>query len=312
MSDFFSGFWSIYITVVTLVSILGCAVLLWLQSSAKPVPGATTGHVWDETLEEFSNPLPNWWRWLFYFTIIFALFYLAMYPGLGSFKGQYQWTSATQYGKEMKKADDQYGPIFQKYLNQDVRTVAMNPEAKDMGQRLFLTYCSQCHGSDAKGAKGFPNLTDNDWLFGGSPEEIKASISQGRVAMMPAKGVKPDLSGEDIKDIAGYVRSLSGLAADSIRIHRGKPLFGAACAACHGAEGKGNVGVAPNLTDNIWLYGRSEDVVIETIAHGRVNQMPAFGEFLGDAKVHLLTAYVYGLSAEHAETKEMKTAKIEK
>jgi cytochrome c oxidase cbb3-type subunit 3 len=312
MSDFFSGFWSIYITVVTLVSILGCAVLLWLQSSAKPVPGATTGHVWDETLEEFSNPLPNWWRWLFYFTIIFALFYLAMYPGLGSFKGQYQWTSATQYGKEMKKADDQYGPIFQKYLNQDVRTVAMNPEAKDMGQRLFLTYCSQCHGSDAKGAKGFPNLTDNDWLFGGSPEEIKASISQGRVAMMPAKGVKPDLSGEDIKVFAGFVGWLSGLAADSIRIHRGKPLFGAACAACHGAEGKGNVGVAPNLTDNIWLYGRSEDVVIETIAHGRVNQMPAFGEFLGDAKVHLLTAYVYGLSAEHAETKEMKTAKIEK
>jgi cytochrome c oxidase cbb3-type subunit 3 len=306
MSDFFSGFWSIYITVVTLVSILGCAVLLWLQSSAKHAAGATTGHVWDGTLEEFSNPLPNWWRWLFYFTVIFALFYLAMYPGLGSYKGQYQWTSADQYGKEMKKADDQYGPIFQKYLKQDVRTVAMNPEAREMGQRLFLTYCSQCHGSDAKGAKGFPNLTDNDWLFGGSPEAIKESITLGRNAMMPAKGVKPDLSGEDIKDVANYVRSLSGLSADPIRVHRGKPLFGAACSACHGPEGKGNVGVAPNLTDNIWLYGRSEDTVIETITHGRVNQMPAFGAFLGDAKVHLLTAYVYGLSAGHAGTKEQK------
>ena len=296
MSDFFSSFWSIYITVVSLVSIIGCAVLLWLQSSAKPLPGQTTGHVWDETLEEFSNPLPNWWRWLFYFTVIFSLFYLAMYPGLGSFKGQYEWTSVGQYDKEINKTEEQYGPIFQKYLKQDIRAVAMNPEAKEMGQRLFLTYCSQCHGSDARGAKGFPNLTDKDWLFGGMPENIKTSITQGRMGVMPAKGVKPDLSGEDIKDIANYVRSLSGMAADSIRVHRGKPLFGSACAACHGAEGRGNIGVAPNLADNIWLYGRSEDAIIETITQGRMNQMPAFGDFLGEAKGHLLTAYVYGLS----------------
>jgi cytochrome c oxidase cbb3-type subunit 3 len=295
MSDFVSGFWNIYVVGIVLVSIIGCGVFLWSQSSARHVPGETTGHVWDEDLQEFSNPLPSWWRWLFYITIVFSLFYLAMYPGLGTFKGQFNWSSVGQYDGEMKKADDQYGPIFKKFQSQDIRAVAANAEAKEMGQRLFLTYCSQCHGSDAKGARGFPNLTDKDWLFGGTPEQIKESIAKGRDAMMPAKGVKPDLNGDQIKDLASYVRSLSGLASDSIRAQRGKELFGAACSACHGPDGKGMLGVAPNLADKTWLYGSSEDTIVETITKGRVNRMPAFGEFLGDAKVHLLTAYIYGL-----------------
>lgn len=302
MSDFVSGFWSIYVIGISLVSIVGCGVFLWMQSSAKPVEGQTTGHVWDETLEEFNNPLPNWWRWLFYMTIVFSLFYLAMYPGLGGFAGQYKWSSAGQYDNEMKKASDQYGPIFDKFLKQDVRAVAANPEAREMGQRLFVTYCAQCHGSDAGGTKGFPNLADKDWLFGGTPEVIKESITQGRSAMMPAKGLKPDMDADQIKDMANYVRSLSGLAADSIRSQRGKEVFGAACAACHGPEGKGNVGMAPNLTDAVWLYGSSEAAITETIAKGRTNHMPAFGEFLGEAKVHLLAAYVYGLGGGVAET----------
>jgi cytochrome c oxidase cbb3-type subunit 3 len=295
MSDFVNGFWNVFVVGIVLVSILGCGVFLWMQSTAKHVPGSTTGHVWDEDLQEFSNPLPNWWRWLFYITIIYSLIYLAMYPGLGTFKGGYEWTSAGQYDAEMKKAEEQYGPIFKKFQSQDVAAVAANSEAREMGQRLFLTYCSQCHGSDAKGAKGFPNLTDNDWLFGGTPEQIAESISKGRDAMMPAKGLKPDLDGDQIKDLANYVRSLSGLASDSIRAQRGKDLFGPACSACHGPEGKGTVGLAPNLTDKVWLYGSSEQTIIETITKGRTNRMPAWGEFLGDAKVHLLTAYVYGL-----------------
>lgn len=295
MSDFVSGFWNIYVVGIVLVSIIGCGVFLWSQSSARHVPGETTGHVWDEDLQEFSNPLPSWWRWLFYITIVFSLFYLAMYPGLGTFKGQFNWSSTGQYDGEMKKADDQYGPIFKKFQSQDIRAVAANAEAKEMGQRLFLTYCSQCHGSDAKGARGFPNLTDKDWLFGGAPEQIKESIAKGRDAMMPAKGVKPDLNGDQIKDLASYVRSLSGLASDSIRAQRGKELFAQACGACHGPDGKGMLGVAPNLADKTWLYGSAEDTIVETIAKGRVNRMPAFGEFLGDAKVHLLTAYIYGL-----------------
>lgn len=295
MSDFVSGFWNFYVISIVLVSVIGCGVLLWMQSSARHVEGETTGHVWDEDLQEFSNPLPSWWRWLFYITIVFSLFYLAMYPGLGTYQGQFGWSSTGQYEGEMKKADDQYGPIYKKFQSQSIMTVAANSEAKEMGQRLFLTYCSQCHGSDAKGARGFPNLTDNDWLFGGTPEQIKESIQKGRDAMMPAKGVKPDLNGDQIKDIASHVRSLSGLATDSIRAQRGKELFAAACSACHGPDGKGMVGVAPNLADKVWLYSSAEDVIIETITKGRVNRMPAFGEFLGDAKVHLLTAYVYGL-----------------
>ncbi|MDP3514088.1 MAG: cytochrome-c oxidase, cbb3-type subunit III [Sulfuritalea sp.] len=295
MSDFVSGFWNIYVVSIVLVSVIGCGVFLWMQSTATHVEGATTGHVWDEDLQEFSNPLPSWWRWLFYITIVFSLFYLAMYPGLGNYQGQFKWSSAGQYDGEMKKADDQYGPIFKKFQSQDVQTVAVNSEAKEMGQRLFLTYCSQCHGSDAKGARGFPNLADGDWLFGGTPEQIKESITKGRDAMMPAKGVKPDLNADQIKDLASYVRSLSGLASDSIRAQRGKELFAPACSACHGPDGKGMVGVAPNLADKVWLYGSSEETITETITKGRTNRMPSFGEFLGDAKVHLLTAYVYGL-----------------
>ena len=295
MSDFVSGFWNYYVISIVLLSVIGCGVLLKMQDSATHVEGETTGHIWDEDLQEFSNPLPSWWRWLYYITIVFSLFYLAMYPGLGTYQGQFGWSSTGQYDGEMKKADEQYGPIYKKFQSQDIMTVAANSEAKEMGQRLFLTYCSQCHGSDAKGARGFPNLTDNDWLFGGTPAQIKESIQKGRDAMMPAKGVKPDLNGDQIKDLASYVKSLSGLASDSIRAQRGKELFGPACSACHGPDGKGMVGVAPNLADKTWLYSSSEDVIIETITKGRVNRMPAFGEFLGDAKVHLLTAYVYGL-----------------
>lgn len=295
MSDFDSNFWNIYIVVITVTSILACGVFLWLQSSAKLRPGETTGHVWDETLEEYNNPLPNWWRWLFYLTIAFALGYLVLYPGLGKFGGQLKWTSADAYQREMRQADERYGPIYQQFQQQDIRAVAANLQAREMGQRLFLTYCAQCHGSDARGTKGFPNLTDKDWLFGGTPEKITESIAKGRDAAMPAKGLKPDLSGEEIRNIAHYVRSLSGLTADSIRAQQGQPLYATACAACHGADGRGAEGLAPNLADKVWLYGSSEAAIVETIANGRMNHMPAFGDFLGEAKVHLLAAYVYGL-----------------
>ncbi len=295
-SDFVSGFWNMYVIVLTLVGIIGCAVFLWMQGSAKHNAGQTTGHVWDETLAEYSNPLPNWWRWLFYITVFFSLAYLFLYPGLGNFAGQFGWTMRGQYEDEMKKADEKYAPIFNKFLKQDVMTVAANSEAKEMGQRLFLTYCSQCHGSDAKGARAFPNLTDGDWLWGGTPERIKESIMMGRDAVMTPKGTKPDMDAEQVKDVVHYVRSLSGLSNDSIRAQRGKELYPEACAACHGPDGKGNPEAGyPNLTDKIWLYSSREDEMINIVTHGLNNRMPAFGSFLGDAKVHLLTAYVWGL-----------------
>lgn len=294
-SDFVSGFWNVYVIVLVLLSVIGCGVFLWSQSSAKHAAGQTTGHVWDENLEEFNNPLPNWWRWMFYLTIIFGLVYLCLYPGLGNYPGSYGWTMRGQHDKEQAVAEEQFKQAYGPLLKMDVAAVAADPKAREAGQRLFLTYCAQCHGGDAKGTKGFPNLTDSDWLWGGTAAKIKETITNGRDAMMPPKGLKPDLDLDQIKDLANYVRSLSGLASDAGRAQRGKDLFGLACGACHGPEGKGNLGLAPNLTDKVWLYGSSEDTIVETIAKGRQNRMPAFGEFLGDAKVHLLAAYVYGL-----------------
>jgi cytochrome c oxidase cbb3-type subunit 3 len=291
-----TGFWNLFVVVIVAVSVIGCAVFLWVQSSATHKAGEVTGHVWDETLEEYSNPLPNWWRWMFYITVVFAIVYLALYPGLGNNRGVFNWTMRGQYDDEMKAAEAKYGPKFNKYLQQDVMTVAADPEAREMGQRLFVTYCAQCHGSDAGGGPGFPNLKDNDWLWGGTPEKIKETITNGRMGVMTPKGVKPDMDAEQVKDVVHYVRSLSGLSHDAARAQRGAELFPQACAACHGADAKGNPEAGyPNLTDKIWLHGSSEAKQIEIVTKGMQNQMPAFGEFLGPAKVHLLTAYVWGL-----------------
>lgn len=302
MSDFTSEFWNYYIIVLVLGSIVACGVLLWAMTTPSLRPGEqveTTGHVWDETLCEYNNPLPNWWRWLFYITIVFSLVYLGFYPGLGAYKGVFNWSGASQYDDEMKKANSQYGPIFDKYLKMDVAAVAKDAEAKQMGQRLFLTYCSQCHGSDARGAVGFPNLSDRDWLYGGEPDQIKAGLVAGRNGVMPAGLAQ----GDAVKEVANYVLSLSGQKHDAALAGKGKGTFETVCAACHGPEGKGNPAIgAPNLTDNTWLYARrpqdAEASIVETVTKGRNGVMPAWQEKLGDAKIHLLTAYVYGLSQQ--------------
>lgn len=301
MADFVNEFWSYYVAVVTLLGIAGCALLLWAQSKVKievPADGKpveTTGHSWDEGLTELNNPMPRWWMWLFYITIVFALVYLALYPGLGSFAGKLGWKSSGAYQAELKKADDEFGPIFAKFQQQDLKAVAADPQARAIGERLFLTYCAQCHGSDARGNKGFPNLTDGDWLHGGDPEVIKTTILNGRTGMMPPMGAAVG-SDKDVENVAHYVLSLSGSTADPIKAAFGKEKF-AACGACHGAEGKGNPAMgAPNLSDKTWLYGGSMDTIRETITKGRTNTMPPFKEFLGEAKVHVLAAYVWSLS----------------
>jgi len=297
MSDFTSGFWEFYVGIITVVSILACAVLLHTMSTRR-VPGGTTqttGHTWDEDLGEYNNPLPRWWIWLFYATIVFALVYLVLYPGLGSYSGSAKWTSRGQYEEEVKQASEQYGPLYDKYAAQDLKQVAADPDARAIGQKLFLNYCAQCHASDGGGSRGFPNLTDRDWLYGGAPETIQATIMNGRNGIMPAMG--PVLGDEGTKDVAHYVLSLSGRTFDSIRAARGKEKFVTICAACHGPDGKGNQQIgAPNLTDQIWLHGSSEASIIETISKGRNSVMPAHKDFLGEAKVHILAAYVYSLS----------------
>jgi len=201
MSDFVNDFWNFYVVVIVLVSILACAVLLYVQSKGKVNQGVTMGHVWDETLEEYNNPMPKWWSWLFYITVIFALVYLALYPGLGNFKGVLGWTSAGQHQAEVAKVDAQVKPLFDKYLKMDVAAVAADKDANEMGKRLYLTYCMQCHGADARGAKGFPNLADNDWQWGGEPAQIVETISNGRMGVMPPHA---QLGAETIKDLANY------------------------------------------------------------------------------------------------------------
>jgi len=300
MSDFVNEFWNLYVVVIVLASIAACALLLWIQSKASFTAGKTMGHVWDETLEEYNNPMPKWWSWLFYITVFFALGYLVLYPGLGRFQGIFNWSSAGQHKAEVEKVDAAIKPLFDKYLKMDLKAVAADKEAMEMGKRLFQTYCVQCHGSDAKGSKGFPNLTDADWLYGGEPEQIIETIANGRQGVMPPYGGNPDAVGgaAGAKEVAHYVRSLSGLAHDSVLAGKGKEKFATACAACHGPDGKGMAAVgAPNLTDKVWLYGSSEATIVETIVNGRQNKMPAWKEFLGDGKVHVLSAYVFGLSA---------------
>ncbi len=309
MSDFTSGFWNIYIVVLTLIGIAGCGVLLWSQSRArivlKPGPTAqaqTTGHMWDEDLTELNTPMPRWWMWLFYITIVFSLVYLVLYPGLGDYAGILGWKSSGAYQEELKQADADYGPLFAKYQQQDLKAVAADPQARAMGERLFLTYCSQCHGSDARGSKGFPNLTDHDWLYGGEPDIIKTTILNGRNGVMPPMGAAVG-SEKDVENVAQYVLSLSGTTADPIKSVLGRNKFVANCAACHGADGKGNPMLgAPNLSDRIWLYGGSADTIMESIRRGRSNAMPAFKDFLGEGKAHVLAAYVWSLSNIPAAT----------
>lgn len=295
MSDFVSDFWNLYVIVIVIGSILACALLLYMQGKATFTPGKTMGHVWDENLEEYNNPMPKWWSWLFVITVVFAFVYLALYPGLGNFKGVLNWTSVGQHTVEVAKMDASVKPLFDKYMAMDVKAVAGDKQANEMGKRLFLTYCMQCHGADARGAKGFPNLTDSDWQYGGEPEQIKETLNSGRMGVMPPHA---QLGADTVKDLANFVRSLAGLPNDSVRAAKGKEAFASAgCIGCHGPEGTGMHAIgAPNLTDKVWLYGSSEATITETINNGRQNKMPAWKEFLGDAKIHLLTAYVYGLS----------------
>lgn len=312
MSDFVNGFWSVYITVVVLISVVGCGVFLWMQDMAENAPGETMGHVWDETLEEYSNPMPNWWRWMFYITVVFSLGYLAVYPGLGSYAGQFGWSSQGQYDKEIAAAKVKFDPIFDAFKSQDLMQVAADPRAREMGRSLFLTYCAQCHGSDAQGARGFPNLTDGDWLFGGEPMQIEASITNGRISVMPPYGGNPEAIGgaSGAKEVANYVRSLSGLSSDGILAAKGKEKFATVCSACHGLDGKGNPALgAPNLTDKVWLYSGREDAITEIIMKGRTLQMPAHKDFLGEAKIHLLAGYVYGLGGGVKPAAEPATKK---
>jgi cytochrome c oxidase cbb3-type subunit 3 len=298
MGEFTSEFWPWYIGGIVIVSIVALFILIrWMSGGETTAKPETMGHVWDEDLAEYNNPLPGWWLKMFYITLFFGIGYLILYPGLGFYQGVLGWTELEQYEREIKAAEEAHGPMYAAFEKQDIATLAKDPEAMKTGARLFATYCTQCHGSDARGAKGFPNLRDNDWLWGGDPASIKATILNGRSGIMPAW--KAALGGEQgVKQVAAYVMSLSGRQVDQALASAGQQKFGI-CVGCHGADGKGNTALgAPNLTDDTWLYGASPRAIEDSIANGRNGRMPAHKEFLGEAKVHLLASYVYSLSAE--------------
>lgn len=297
MSDFTSGFWSIFIAGVTILSILACGLLLWFSGKAKAMTAHdnTTGHVWDGDLREMNNPLPRWWVWLFVITIVFALVYLALYPGLGSFAGKLGWTQIGEYQKEVEKGNAQVAPLYAKFAAMTPEDMSRDPQAHAIGERLFMNNCSQCHGSDARGSKSFPNLVDGDWLHGGAPANITETLINGRIGQMPPMAAAVGTA-DDVKNVANYVLSLSGSPNDSVRANLGKSKF-TACAACHGLDGKGNAAVgAPNLTDDIWLHGYGEAAIVSIVNNGKVNQMPAQGPKLTEGQIKVLTSYVWGLS----------------
>ncbi|MDT7515870.1 cytochrome-c oxidase, cbb3-type subunit III [Rhodoferax mekongensis] len=297
MSDFTSNFWSVYVTAVTVIGIVACLFLLWFSGKAKAMTANdnTTGHVWDGDLREMNNPLPRWWVGLFVITIVFAGVYLAFYPGLGNSAGKLGWTSTGQLQAEIAKGEADIAPIYARFDGMTPEDMAKDPQAHAIGERLFMNNCSQCHGSDAHGSKGFPNLTDADWLHGGTPDKIIETLNQGRIGQMPPMAAAVGTA-EDVKNVANYVLSLSGSPNDSVRAALGKPKF-AACAACHGADGKGNQALgAPNLTDDIWLHGYGENAIINMVNNGKVNQMPAQAQKLSPAQIKVLASYVWGFS----------------
>lgn len=296
MADFTSNFWSWFIGVTTVASIIYLLVLLMKCSKRKAgEEKETMGHVWDGNLEELNTPLPRWWLYWFLFTIFWGIGYLIYYPGLGSYAGILGWSQVGQLEEEIKVANETYGPLYEQFKNTDIEQLATDPAAIKIGERLFASYCTTCHGSDGRGARGYPNLRDADWLYGGEAENIKVSILNGRKGAMPPWGEV--LSDEDVFNVVSYVEQLAGRTVDDIHASSGKKVYDQMCAACHSADGTGNKMLgAPNLTDDIWLYGGSQKKIKESIEIGRSGVMPPHKEFLGEAKVHILSAYIYSLS----------------
>jgi len=290
---------SLFIIILTSANIIGaCWLMLAMRKrgAGEAGPGAeTTGHVWDGDLGEYNNPLPRWWLWLFFISVAFAIGYLALYPGFGNFTGRLGWTSARQHAELQRASEAQTQQILARFNGVSIEALRTDPVAHSVGRNLFANNCAVCHGADGYGNAGFPNLADHDWLYGGSAEQIETTIAGGRSGVMiPWQEV---LGSEGVEDVLSYVLSLSGRSVPAGDVAAGKALYTTNCVACHGADGKGNQAVgAPNLTDQIWLYGGSVEAVRTSIAKGRQGQMPAQLARLGEQRVRLLTAYVMSLS----------------
>jgi cytochrome c oxidase cbb3-type subunit 3 len=288
-----SPLWSVFVIVVTVAMLGGC---LWLLlANSRGVTGEVKDHVWDDDLREYNNPLPRWWFNLFILTLVFAAIYLALYPGLGNLGGRLGWTQARQLQTSLDTLTARHKAAFANLAGKDIPTLARDPAAHSLGRAIFLNNCAGCHGTDAQGAIGFPNLTDNDWLFGGDPESIVESITHGRQGQMPA--FNGALSADALNSLLDFVPYWSDPSLSAEKRERGMKQFSITCAACHGSEGKGNTAIgAPNLTDDIWLFGGGREHVRETILFGRRAAMPAHEGILSPDEIRVVAAYVYGLS----------------
>lgn len=294
-----SSFWNWYVIIITVVTILASLWLLrWtkgISNRDKEEGTGTTGHVWDEDLAELNNPLPRWWLQLFYITIAFAFIYLALYGGLGNIGGLLGWSQEGQYETEVQAAAEAQEPIYARYRQLDNDALIADPAANATGQRLFANNCAICHGSDGRGNRGFPNLTDSDWLYGGSFDTVMQTIADGRTGAMPV--MVGGLDDGAIQDLVAYVQSLSGMQADAAMATKGKVSFDTLCAACHGADGSGNQALgAPRLNDDIWLYGSEPEAIYQSITAGRSGKMPVFRDQLIEDRRRLIAAYVLSLS----------------
>jgi cytochrome c oxidase cbb3-type subunit 3 len=280
--------------------IVGYSYLLFSTSKMKKdshKEGETTGHVWDDDLTEYNNPLPRWWLYLFIITIVFAVVYLILYPGMGNYKGLLGWTEEGAWAEENEKVLAKRKELFSTFIDKPLPVMIKDTKAMEIGERLFANHCSSCHGSDAQGAVGFPNLADNDWLYGGEPDTLVQTITNGRNGIMPAWGAA--LGDEGVKQVAAYVRNFSEQGQDEALVAEGQKKFAMFCVACHGADGKGNYALgAPNLTDNIWLHSYDSGMLETVLMEGISGKMPAHGELLDDGSIKVLAAYVYSLSHE--------------
>jgi len=290
-----ASFWSLWVIVLTATTLV---LLTWILFANRTrdtnAEGRTTGHVYDG-IEEYDNPLPSWWFLMFVLTILFGVVYLIAYPGMGNYSGLLNWTQEKQHEREVARAEEKYREMRDRYLAMPIEEIASDPAVRKMGMRMFSNNCAVCHGSDAKGAYGFPNLADDDWIFGGTPDAIKASIANGRQAAMPPWGSVIGDAG--VRDVTAYVQSLSGRQVDEAQVEAGSKVYQTYCVACHGADGTGNQALgAPNLANGIWLYGGTAEQISHSIRAGRNGVMPAHKDIVGEDKIHILTAYVYGLS----------------
>jgi cytochrome c oxidase cbb3-type subunit 3 len=295
-----TSFWHWYVIIITVVTLLACFWLIqWTKGASNRDENAegpgTTGHVWDEDLVELNNPLPRWWLQLFYITIAFAFFYLILFGGLGNMGGVLGWSQEGQYEAELKTATDAQEAIFSRYRQMDNETLIADADANATGQRLFANSCARCHGSDARGARGFPNLRDDDWLYGDSFDTVMQSIANGRAGAMPV--MVGGLDERAIGELVVYVQSMSGQKADPEMAAKGKQSFDMLCIACHGVDGKGNHALgAAKLDDDIWLYGGEPETIRKTVTEGRNGTMPAHKDLLSEDRRRLIAAYVLSLS----------------